>query len=378
MNNVRILLVDNEPDLSVSTAAFLEARHYKVDVVHTGREALKKIYNKPDLVLLGRTLTDMDGLEICRRIREDKELRRMPIILMSNLCMPSHKSEGLHLGADDYVAKPFDNDELLARINAVLRRQGFAEGDFKDRQKLMDELSKILEFELIRPHFQPIFFLESHQLLGVEALSRPPSDSILSNPELLFAAAIKLGKYFELETLGWRKAIKQWKESSIPGKLILNCSPYFIEDGKFDQEKFIKEIGVSPNNIVLEITERMAVMDYKQLIGRLLKLKKAGFEFSVDDVGSGYAALETIAELKPNLVKIDISLVRNIHKDTLKRNIVEAIIAFCKKSHIITIAEGVEKAEELKTMQKLGTDAAQGYFLAKPSPEISDYSWVKF
>ena len=93
-------------------------------------------------------------------------------------------------------------------------------------------------------------------------------------------------------------------------------------------------------------------------------------QLAVDDVGSGFASLDTIAETKPDFVKIDMSLIRDIHKDNVKQSIVEAIVSFCKKSNMLTIAEGVEVKDELEKLINMGIDAAQGYYLAIPEPEI--------
>ena len=144
-----ILLVDDEVASATSTAEFLETCNYKVEWARTGEEALVKVRNRPDLVLLDRVLTDIEGLEICRRIRADEELFSTPIIIVSALNMPAHKSEGLHVGADDYVAKPFDTSELLARIEAVLRRRNFSIQDQKNREELLLVLNKILDQEQV-------------------------------------------------------------------------------------------------------------------------------------------------------------------------------------------------------------------------------------
>ena len=204
----------------------------------------------------------------------------------------------------------------------------------------------------------------------MEALCRPPAGNLLSNPEFLFKSALSLGKYFELEMMSWRMAFAHWRQFAAPGKLFLNCSPYLVESERFHENVFFQSPNLMPGRVVLEITERLAIKDYKIFIKKLLKLKELGFEIAVDDVGTGFSGLETIAELNPNYVKIDMALVRKIHLDKLKLNIVEAIAAFCRKSGIITIAEGIEEREELDTVIELGVDAAQGFLLGKPSQEI--------
>jgi EAL domain-containing protein (putative c-di-GMP-specific phosphodiesterase class I) len=98
---------------------------------------------------------------------------------------------------------------------------------------------------------------------------------------------------------------------------------------------------------------------------------------AVDDVGSGFASLDTVVEIRPNIVKIDRQLVREAYKDDLKYNIMEAIIAFSKKSKMLTIAEGIEQEKELEVVNDLGVDAIQGYLLASPTPDIGPSIFLK-
>jgi EAL domain-containing protein (putative c-di-GMP-specific phosphodiesterase class I) len=98
--------------------------------------------------------------------------------------------------------------------------------------------------------------------------------------------------------------------------------------------------------------------------------KKKGFKISIDDVGSAYASLDTIVEIKPDYIKIDIRLIRDINIDGVRQNLLKAIVMFCKQSGIISIAEGIETQEELNILVDFGVDAGQGYFLGRPTPEI--------
>ncbi len=365
-----VLLVDDNPDFCTMTASLLQYHNYKVDFVHTGKQVMDKVKHHPDIILLDRNLPDIDGLDVCRYLREDKRWRGIPIIILSGRNKSEEKIEGLYVGADDYVTKPFHNEELLARIAAVLRRSQFSDQIQSEKVALMADLKEILQKELITPFFQPIYHVKPTKLLGFEMLSRPPEGRLLSNPEFLFKAALTLGRYFDLEMICWRKAVSQWINYSHMGKLFLNCSPYLVESTNFDTSSIEKQ-GVKLANVVFEITERVGIQDYAVFIDKLKYFKKAGVNTAVDDVGCGFASLDTVAEIGPEFVKIDISLVREIHENGLKQNIVEAIVSFCKKSRILTIAEGIEKKEELKKVMELGVDAVQGYLLGRPAMDIA-------
>ncbi|MCG2710820.1 MAG: EAL domain-containing protein [Candidatus Omnitrophica bacterium] len=367
MNQKTILLVEDDLVAVENISSLLKSRNYKVEYAVTGEEALEKAKNHPDLILLDRYLPDIEGLEVCRKVRVDKRLKSIPIIILTARNTIAEKIEGLYVGADDYITKPFEGEELIARIEATLRRSRFAEQDQEDRDKLSAELKKIIEEKLIIPFFQPIVALDTFAPIGFEVLSRPPQKSILSNPEYLFKIAIACGMYFQLEMLCWETGFAKWKSFDRSEKVFLNCIPTLVEHDNFSAGALLDR-GIMLSNVVLEITERISIQNHALFFKKINKLKEAGLKVAVDDVGSGFASLDTIAETKPDYVKIDMSLIRDINSDSIKQSIVEAIVSFCKKSNMITIAEGVETREELQKLIRMGLNAAQGYYLARPEP----------
>jgi len=376
MNKTHILIIDGDKKSAQVTSNLLESHSYKADVTHNNVDALAQINNFPDLILLDRTLPDIDGLEICKAVRSNKRLQHISIIVLAKQDVSAEKVKGLREGADDYVIKPVDNEELIARIEAVLRRnQVFRESQDK-RGVLVTELKEILDEELITPYVQPIYLMDTHLPYGLEALSRPRTDGLIDNAEFLFKTALILDMYSEVEMLCWRKAVGAWKKIANREKLFLNCTPYFIESGRLNKD-FLTNLNIDLSSIVLEITERTAIQDQKLFLGELNTLRSYGIKIAVDDVGSGFASLDTVIEIRPDIVKIDRHLVHNLHKDELRYNIMEAVISFCKKSKMMTVAEGIEYEEELDVVSELGVDAIQGYLIGKPAPEISSDIFTK-
>ncbi len=365
MNQKTILLVDDDPVAVENISSLLRSRNFKVESAATGTEALEKARNHPDLIILDRYLPDIEGLEVCRKIRIDKRLKGIPIVILTARNTIAEKIEGLYVGADDYITKPFKNEELLARLETVLRRSQLAEQSEEEREQLICELKKIMNEKLIVPFFQPIVALDTFAPIGFEVLSRPPQESILSNPEFLFKIAMSAGMYFQLEMLCWEAGFSKWKSFNRPEKVFLNCVPSLVENDDFNVESLLAR-GITLSNVVLEITERVPIQNYDLFFNKINKLREVGLKVALDDVGSGFASLDAIAETKPDYVKIDISLIRNIDADAVKQSIVDAIVSFCRKSNMITIAEGVETKEELQKLISIGLNAAQGYYLAEP------------
>ena len=119
----KLLLVEDEERLGVVLRTFFEKKNFSVDIVKDGEDAIFQAENtKPDVILLDWMLPNMSGIEICRQIRTSKSIKKTPIIFLTAKREQEDKLKGLDVGADDYVTKPFSQLELLARINALLRR----------------------------------------------------------------------------------------------------------------------------------------------------------------------------------------------------------------------------------------------------------------
>ncbi len=145
-----------------------------------------------------------------------------------------------------------------------------------------------------------------------------------------------------------------------------------MENEKFPHVKDIFSKAQIPfNKVVLEITERSSVNEYALFYNRLNEYRDHGFSFAIDDVGGGYSSLESIVATKPEVVKIDAHIVRDIHKDPVKRSIIKFVVAFCKENQIVCVAEGVETKEEMDVVSILGVDAVQGYFLYRPTANLN-------
>lgn len=374
-NKKSILLVDDDHSITQSLSMLLETRGYDVDIANSGREVFEKITSTIDLILLDIALPDRGGFEVCCKLRENCKTKQIPIIILSARLFTEDIVEGLYLGADDYLTKPFECEELVARMEAVMRRGPIlSNGQLaaRDEQAVICEIRRIVEQELIVSWFQPIFLLNPFKLYGFEALGHPSTENdILANAELLFKLALQFGFYHDLEMISWKKALAGASEFIGDKKLFLNCNPYLVEGQKFSVIKSVfAKGGVSVNNVILEITERSAISDFKVFYEYLNRYRKYGFQFAVDDVGGGYASLEAIVATKPEVVKVDRHIVHEVEKDPFKRSIVKFIVAFCKENGILSVAEGIERKEDLNVLIELGVDAGQGYYLAKPSASV--------
>ncbi len=236
----------------------------------------------------------------------------------------------------------------------------------RERRRRIADLRMTLREGAVHIEYQPILLTTTGEIYGYEALARG-SRRGLRSPEILFDVARDANLVWELSRLCRRRAVEGAASILEPGQLLfLNVDPYDFRDPSF---RFLDVEGVwvpEPDRIVLEITERIAITDYVAFQGYLRNFRERGFRFAVDDAGSGYAGLGSIANLEPDYIKLDISLISGIDGNFMKQNLVETMVDFAEDHSIKVIAEGIERQEEFEAVKRLGVHLAQGYLFHGP------------
>ena len=357
----QILVAHNDVHYVNSLSKLLHERDFDVLTSSSGQGVIQKAETLDiDLILLGEGVDYPDGFEVCRQLKGQARTEHIPLILLTKNSQADVRIKGYHHGADDCLAQDVDKEELCVRMEAVWRR---GNGEFKSlresrQREIIREISRIIAKRLVESNFQPIYLLKPFRLFGIEVLSRPPANSFLKNADELFKSALKYDMYHALELLCWQKAVDTIVEQSRNEHLFFNCSPHIIESSKFHHYTDIFKRSQLPyNKVVLEITERSAISKYDVFCDHLRQHRDAGFRFAVDDVGGGYASLESVVATRPEIVKIDIHIVRGVHLDPVKQSIIKFIVAFCRENDIISVAEGVELKEEMDMVEVVRVDA---------------------
>jgi EAL domain-containing protein (putative c-di-GMP-specific phosphodiesterase class I)/GGDEF domain-containing protein len=232
----------------------------------------------------------------------------------------------------------------------------------RERARRVADLRSSLRDRAVYVDYHPIVVTETREIFGYEALARGVMRSLRS-PEVMFDVAAEADLVWELSRLCRARAI-EGIDTRLRGKelLFLNVDPHDFSDPAFDENEV-----AHPERVVIEITERTAIKDYPKFRERLKIFRERGFRFAVDDAGSGYAGLGSIANLEPDFIKLDISLINAIDTNFIKQNLVETMVKFANDHGAMVIAEGVERAEEFKAVKDLGVHLVQGFFLHRPS-----------
>ncbi|HET6278824.1 MAG TPA: GGDEF domain-containing phosphodiesterase [Candidatus Polarisedimenticolia bacterium] len=239
---------------------------------------------------------------------------------------------------------------------------------------LAREFLSILREVRLTTHYQPIVDMERGSIMGYEALTRGPSNSSFEVPEALFSDANATSLLSELDVLCRHQAVRNARGFDRSKKLFLNSRPDtlasrgFVDGGFFDS---LAEVELTPRNLVLEITERSAIRDFDAFERDLAPLRRQGFLVAIDDVGTGYSSLQTISEVQPDFLKIDISLIRKIHRSLIKQELVHSLLQIAAKIGARVIAEGIESEMECRALRRCGVQYGQGFYFAHPAPPFA-------
>jgi len=290
--------------------------------------------------------------------------------------IPSEPPVELHVGGALLVnSLDKDIDTILYTAMKMAIREAKQLTNSKERKVQLDEFNRIVENQLIRSVYQPIVSLTDAAIFGYEALSRGPADSVFASPLPLFEFAESEGALYVLDKLAREKAIQGCIALHRNQKVFINIPAYIIHDPQFtpgQTMKLLSEYGLLPQNVVFELTERSSIEDFATTKRILQHYRAQGYQIAIDDAGAGYSSLQAIAELQPDYIKVDRSLIQDIHKDKIKEHILETFVTFAHKMNIRIIAEGIEQSDELLKLMRMGVHFAQGYYIGRPADQLKE------
>src|SRR5271169_4106914 len=236
-----------------------------------------------------------------------------------------------------------------------------------EKKSFVERLKALLSARKLRAVFQPIVGVSSGEVLGYEALIRGPAGHELEMPDELFAVAREGDLLLELENLCVETVFSSLPRAARKKRLFVNASAWLLTHSVFLDDRNLAQMGRVHEDIVLELSEKEVVFNYpafREVVGRL---RASGFGFAIDDAGSGYSGLESIAQLRPEYVKVAHTLVAGLDEDRIKREIVGSLAALGERIDAELIAEGIETRGELESLRGLGVPWGQGFLLGRPA-----------
>ncbi|MCW2573300.1 MAG: diguanylate phosphodiesterase [Frankiales bacterium] len=211
---------------------------------------------------------------------------------------------------------------------------------------------------------QPVIDLRHGRLTGVEALARFRDGR---SPDTWFAEAAETGQALALDRLALQTALQRLPSLPEHVSLSINATPELILDPLLSA--LLTGDGIDLGRIILEITEHVAIPQYDDIRAALLPLRERGMRLAVDDTGAGYASMNHVLQLRPDIIKIDRSLVATSTSDPARRSVITALVLLALDLGACVVAEGIETPSELETVGTLGVDQVQGYLLARPTTD---------
>lgn len=382
-----VVVVDDQPAIVALLERFLDATD--VAFVHgftDPRQALDHCAGRlPDLILLDLHMPDLDGFAFMAALKElVPDDGFLPVLVLTADVSTAVKEQALASGAKDFLTKPVDRTEVLLRVNNLLETRALyarlkehsaslsaaldahtaaeraaAEEDERSSRRIDQALAP----DALTLVFQPIYDIVTGELVGAEALARfagPPSRP----PNEWFAEAEAIGRGAELELAAVARALERIHLLPADTFLAINASPATAAVPAFEAllSRYPGE------RIVVELTEHERVHDYDELMGPLDRMRGRGIRIAVDDTGAGYAGLQHLLRIRPDILKLDTTLTRGIDADPARRALAAALVGFAGEIEATIIAEGIEVASELTTLQGIGIPWGQGYHLARPGP----------
>ena len=229
------------------------------------------------------------------------------------------------------------------------------------RAAIVERLTDLISVGRFTMVYQGVFDTERQRVVGYEALARfAPEPG--RGPDQWFTEAHGVELGHRLEMLAIEKALAGLALIPDGVYLAINVSPQTILTGVLDAVL----AGAPLDRLMLEVTEHCSITDYDQISQALAQLRKNGLRLAVDDAGSGYASFRHILKLKPDVIKLDQSLIRNIDHEAGSRALAAALITFAAATGSKVVAEGVETEDELSTLRELGVHTVQGYLTGRP------------
>lgn len=371
----QVLLVEDDPIVRTAYMKVLRTSGLDLDTAVDGVEALEKVRGGAfDAVVSDINMPRLSGIEFLQRLRELS--LDVPVVLVTGGPALETAVRAVEFGAYRYLTKPVDIEALATTV------RGAAEAGQRARQRRSEVTPLPVPLRALGPSaeetactqnfdetlrqlwigFQPIVDWSRRGLFGYEALVR--SDGPFARPNDILTAAEKLGRLADLGRAIRRRVAGHAKAAPQGALLFVNLHTRDLEDPDLlDRSSPLAQVA---HQVVLEITERTALEEVSDIAGRVERLREMGYRLAVDDLGAGYAGLASFANIEPDVVKLDMSLIRGVDVSPLKQSVVRSVLGLADELGIEVISEGIELPAERDTLALLGGSLFQGYLFGRP------------
>ncbi len=373
-----ILVVDDDPQVLSTISRILKHAGYEPVPAQSGQEAMHLLENYTFAVILTDiNMPSMNGVDFLKKVRRHD--LDVPVLMITGDPSVKTAATAIEFGAFRYLLKPIHPLELTESIRHAVRLHKMANLKRNSLEMLGSDRTLLLgdkaglesrfnhALETLWMALQPIVSVADRKVYAYEALLRTEEET-LTYPSALILAAERLHRLNELGRL-IRKNVANIVKNGPPNmKVFLNLHSLDLNDDSLYE--ITSPLSFVANQIILEITERASLDDVRDLSNRVAHLRELGFQIAIDDLGAGYAGLTSFTQLNPEIIKLDMSLIRGIDRDVKKQSVVRSMAKLSAELGMITVAEGVETPRERDVVLKMGCNLLQGFLFARPARGI--------
>lgn len=363
-----VLFVDDNPSIIREVRIALRHAPFEVVTANSAGEAMAILRQQPvDVVVSDEQLPGIGGPQFLALVRaESPDARR--IILVDGASIETTVAAVNEAQVFRVLTKPYKSVELLESVSTALAAGPDPDRYVAEQQSAEPDLEMLADFEDalsgLRMAYQPIYCPSEDRVFAYEALMRS-YHPVLASPIDLIDTATRLGKQAALDRHVCDLVSEEIAAAEHDARIFVNLLPESLEDGSLLAEG--SSLLTHAGRVGLEVTERVPLNAHGSAGIKLNELRDAGFCMVLDDLGAGYSGLNSFANVLPEVVKFDMELVSGVEQSETKTKLVATLVSLCHDLGIVTVAEGVETAEEYEHLLGLGCDLFQGYFIARPA-----------
>jgi EAL domain-containing protein (putative c-di-GMP-specific phosphodiesterase class I) len=389
----KILVIEDEDSVRDNLLDMLEAEDFETLAAANGRIGIQlAISEVPDLILCDLMMPEVDGFSVLTTLRQDSTTAGIPFIFLSAKSARGDIRQGMDLGADDYLTKPFTRAELLSAIISRLEKQAIVNKFLSTKPSVNDNSVefKVLENSLRRAlergqlrefqvYYQPIVDITTGKVISAESLLRwqSPELGVVSPSELIPLAEstglmVPIGEWILRRVC---KQIKTWSEDEACSLTVaVNVSASQLKEANFIQTiaDTLFDYDLPPQCLELEFTESIIMQDVNHAIATMKELQNMGVRIAIDDFGTGNSSLIYLKQFPINTLKIDRYFIHNVDIDLQKSAITAALIQMAYNLNFQVVAKGVETEGELAYLRHHNCPAVQGFLFSRPVP-LNDF-----
>lgn len=381
------LIVDDDQSIRQLISAMLhDIGIVEIECAASGVEALVLVDQNPqeiDVMIVDLCMPKMDGIELLRELSERNYSGRLLVMsgLDKSVLRSALEVARMHpLNVVGALPKPIDINELSRILQRTVTLTGKVDISYRHMQ--LDDLFDAVTHRKIKPYYQPLVDIRNETVVGIESLARWEHETLgMIPPDVFIPMAEREGVIYTLTNLMFELTLKDFQTLKKKGyslQLSFNLSAKLLHLQRLPDNyaKQVRKYNIEPEEVVLEITESFGIVNDRDAMETLNRLRLQGFKLSIDDFGTGYASINNLLNMPFTQLKIDRVFVTNASNNEVAKTLLESCLKLSHDLELEVVCEGIESEQDLDLVKQLEGTIAQGFLIARPKPLKELIRWL--